>query len=126
MVRADPTRLQQILLNLASNAKDAFEGAGELSITLSLEGPPSAEAVALERAVDEPWVRIDVVDTGRGIPTDVLGRVFEPFFTTKSPGEGTGLGLSQVHGLVSDHEGHIEIDSSAATGTRVSIWLRTA
>ena len=124
VVRADPTRLQQIFLNLATNAKHAFEGAGELSITLSVPGAPSGEAFDDEGSVG-PWVRIDVGDTGSGMPTEVLERVFEPFFTTKPPGEGTGLGLAQVHGLVSQHEGHIEIDSSAATGTKVSIWLPT-
>ena len=119
VARADPTRLQQILMNLVSNARDAIDGTGELAITISCGESSSANAFA------GPWVRMEVADTGRGIPPEIVEQVFDPFFTTKPPGQGTGLGLSQVHGLVAQHEGHVEIDSSA-TGTTVSVTLRAA
>ena len=122
VVQGDPTRLQQIFLNLATNARDAFVGPGQLTITLSLaETPPDFDP--LDGPDDRTWVRVDVADTGRGMLPGVLARVFEPFFTTKPLAGGTGLGLSQVHGLVSQHGGHVSIDSSDERGTTVSIWL---
>jgi signal transduction histidine kinase len=123
VVHGDPTRLQQIFLNLVTNARDASVGPGQLTITLSLtESPPDFEP--LNGPDDRRWVRVDVADTGCGMPPGVLNRAFEPFFTTKLLAGGTGLGLSQVHGLVSQHGGHILIDSSVEGGTTVSIWLR--
>ena len=125
VVQGDPTRLQQIFLNLATNAKDAFVGPGQLTITLSLaETPPDFDP--LDGPDDRRWVRVDVADTGRGMLPGVLARAFEPFFTTKPLAGGTGLGLSQVHGLVSQHGGHVSIDSSDGRGTTVSIWLPRA
>ena len=125
LVRGDPAQLQQIFMNLASNARDAISGRGELTITISRQ----RRAVALdgsETRARRVWVRVDVTDTGCGITPEVLARAIEPFFTTKAPGKGTGLGLAQVHSLVSQHDGHLEIDSTPGRGTTVTIWLPPA
>jgi two-component system cell cycle sensor histidine kinase/response regulator CckA len=120
---ADPTRVQQILMNLVSNAKDACSSGGQITITLSCAPPLTGAETSPEGPVEWPWVRIEVADTGCGIPPENLGRVFDPFFTTKAPGQGTGLGLSQVFGLVTQHEGRTSIESSEAGGTAVTITL---
>jgi len=122
-VNADPTRLRQILLNLAVNARDAMPDGGRLTLRL--------EHVHLHRAHDLPlpsmplgdWVRFTVADTGVGILPEHLDRVFEPFFTTKAPGLGTGLGLAQVHGIVAQHGGYVGVTSQVNAGTAVAIYL---
>jgi signal transduction histidine kinase len=106
----DEDSLQQVLTNLLLNAIQAM---------------PSGGSATVELARREGRVRIDVRDTGVGIPADARGHVFEPFFTTKQPGDGTGLGLSVVHGIVVDHHGTITIDSSSR-GTTFSIALQEA
>jgi PAS domain S-box-containing protein len=122
LVRGDSTRLQQIFMNLATNARDAMGVRGQLRITLSRAGPRGGAGVPPGPAHDA-WVLVEVVDTGPGMSPEVLGRLFEPFFTTKAVGEGTGLGMAQVHGLVGQHGGQIEVESSVGAGTKVSIWL---
>ena len=110
VVRADVTRLQQVLTNLAANAGQALTGGGgTLAIRVAADGAG--------------WARIDVADTGDGIPADVLPRVFEPFFSTKPAGKGSGLGLPQVQALVAQHGGHVTIRSVPREGTVVSVWL---
>ncbi len=122
-VSADPTRLQQALMNLAFNAWDAMPEGGILHISLERvrigpdEVPPLPDMEAGE------WVRVMVTDTGVGIPEDVLPHIFEPFFTTKPPGEGTGLGLAQVYGIVKQHEGHVDVESRVGEGTTFSLYL---
>lgn len=108
-VNADPTRLQQIVLNLAVNARDAMPDGGELNFEMTIH--------------KGEWVHITVSDTGNGISSDVLEHVFEPFFTTKPTGKGTGLGLSQAFGIVNQHEGHIEATSAEGEGTTFTIRL---
>lgn len=114
-VDADPTQLQQVLMNLAINARDAMSNRGVLSIDLRVECRGEAEGVG--RAV------LVVEDNGRGMGRETLGRVFEPFFTTKSRGSGTGLGLSVVHGIVTHHGGEISIDSQEGCGTLITVCL---
>jgi len=124
MVDADPTRIQQVITNLAVNARDAMPGGGTLRIGL--------KRIAVERGkspllppLSSPgeWIRLRVSDTGMGIPPEVLPHIFEPFFTTKGPGEGSGLGLAQVHGIVGQHGGRIDVQTQAGEGTTFTIYL---
>jgi signal transduction histidine kinase len=125
-VRADTTRLQQILMNLVSNANHAIEGPGHITISLFRHGVDGDHTSPLDNPLRRPSVRVDVDDTGTGMDATVLARAFDPFFTTKSPGEGTGLGLAQVQGLIAQHEGHIDVSSTPGVGTTVSFWLPSA
>jgi signal transduction histidine kinase len=122
-VRADPTQMSQVLLNLCLNARDAMPGGGRLRVeaenmVLGLPGPGSHP----ERRSGE-FVRLRVRDTGHGIPPGLRSRVFEPFFTTKGPGQGTGLGLSLVAGIVQQHHGWIECSSAGSEGTCFDVYL---
>ncbi len=127
IVNADPTRIQQVLMNLVVNARDAMPAGGELRIGLERVeiGPggsqplPEMEAEAENRA----WVCLAVSDTGTGMTEDVQSHLFEPFFTTKEPGKGTGLGLAQVHGIVKQHGGYIQVESEVGRGTTFRIYL---
>lgn len=121
-VRADATRIQQMVMNLATNARDAMPSGGCLHIVLSLEAV-AAEAKPLPDMVPGRWVRLQVSDDGQGIPPDVLPHIFEPFFTTKEPDKGTGLGLSQVYGIVKQHGGFIDVESQTGVGTTFTIYL---
>ncbi len=118
----DPNQLENVILNLVINARDAMDGKGKVTIRL--------ENVALEPGsfADpevEPgeYVMIAVSDTGHGMPPEVMERAFEPFFTTKPEGKGTGLGLSMAHGFVRQSGGHIRLSSTPGEGTTVSIYL---
>ncbi|HXE72218.1 MAG TPA: ATP-binding protein, partial [Candidatus Nitrosotenuis sp.] len=118
LVRADPGQLEQVLVNLLVNARDATPRGGR--VTLSTERvqrvlPPAEEAV--------PCVRLSVCDTGHGMSEDTLARLFEPFFTTKEPGKGTGLGLATVYGIVQESGGDIEVQSRPGQGATFSIYL---
>jgi two-component system cell cycle sensor histidine kinase/response regulator CckA len=122
-VHADPTRIQQVIMNLAVNARDAMPQGGKLRIELErLEIENSNQSPLPEMETGE-WVRLRVSDTGAGIPPDVLPRIFEPFFTTKPAGEGTGLGLAQVWGIVKQHDGHIGVTTEVGKGTTFVIYL---
>ena len=118
---ADPGQLQQVLLNLCTNARDAMPNGGTLQITTR----------AVDRTADEPglaageYLEIEVSDTGAGIPPEVLPRIFEPFYSTKPVGQGTGLGLAIVYGIVTHHRGRIDVDSSPA-GTAFRVLLPAA
>lgn len=124
IINADLTRIQQVLMNLAVNARDAMPKGGELRFTLSR--PLITDKIRCVTSDEIPggeWVRLAVADTGSGIPAEVLPRIFEPFFTTKAPGQGTGLGLSQVYGIVGAHEGHIDVSTKVGKGTTFIIYL---
>lgn len=117
-VMADPNQMEQVLLNLISNARDALdekEGAKELLIQ-----------TALEHRGESSWVVVTVKDTGPGIPPEILDKVMEPFFTTKPVGRGTGLGLSLCFKIVEDHGGVLEIRSQVGKGTEVRVLLPAA
>jgi CheY-like chemotaxis protein len=120
-VMADPTRLQQVFMNLAVNARDAMLDGGNLSFQLHHVNITDTPPVVDMGAGD--WIRISVVDTGVGIHPENLSRIFEPFFTTKPVGQGTGLGLAQVYGIVRQHEGYIDVKSQVGEGTRFEIYL---
>jgi len=115
-VAADPTRVQQIIMNLALNARDAMPQGGDLKITM--------ERIPADAKADpDAWIQITVADTGVGIPKETLPHIFEPFFTTKPVGQGTGLGLPQVLGIVKQHGGEIDVDSQVGRGTTFTITL---
>ncbi len=122
-VNADPTRMQQVLLNLAVNARDALPTGGELLVSLEQIRVEDSKQAPLPEITAGEWVRITVADTGTGIPPEILAHIFEPFFTTKAPGKGSGLGLAQVYGIVKQHDGYIDVTSKVREGTRVTIYL---
>jgi len=122
-VNADPTQMQQVVMNLAFNARDAMPGGGKLEIGLDkVELGEEVRSWDPELAPGR-YILVTVRDTGTGMPPEVLERAFDPFFTTKEPGRGTGLGLSQVYGIVKQHKGHISIESEVGRGTLVSVYL---
>jgi two-component system cell cycle sensor histidine kinase/response regulator CckA len=122
-VKVDVSQFEQVIVNLAVNARDAMPEGGKLTVRtanvtsdesgrLSYKGMPAAE-----------YVRIDVTDTGTGIPADIVDKIFEPFFSTKEVGKGTGLGLSTVYGIVKQTGGFVYVDSEAGNGTSFRIFL---
>lgn len=121
-VSADPTRLQQVIVNLALNARDAMADGGHLWFALEQVTITAADPGPLPELQPGRWVRLSVKDTGHGIPAHVLPHIFEPFYTTKAP-LGTGLGLAQVHGIVKQHEGEIDVISEAGVGTTFALYL---
>ena len=124
-VRADPGQLEQVIINLAVNARDALaaKGGGQLTIqSYSVKANQVAELGSDILPVDD-YSALSVTDTGCGIPANVLGKIFEPFFTTKEVGKGTGLGLSTVYGIVKQSGGYIFADSKVDEGTRFVIYL---
>ena len=122
-VEADPTECEAALLNLAVNARDVMPSGGDLLIETSNVELDAAYAVANAEAKPGSYVLISVSDTGNGMAPDVLDRAFEPFFTTKVGGQGTGLGLSQVYGFVTQSGGHVKLYSGLGLGTTVRIYL---
>jgi two-component system cell cycle sensor histidine kinase/response regulator CckA len=125
-VKADPAQLQQMLANLALNAQDALPGGGELKLCLSRYSLEPGQPPAYVDLPPGEWAVISVSDSGPGIAEDLLPRIFEPFFTTKQPGEGSGLGLAQVYGIVKQHEGYIDVTSQPGAGTTFTVYLPLA
>ncbi len=121
-VKADPSQIEQVLINLAVNARDAMHSGGQLFIRIS----STTLSTPLDVAPDLPagdYVVLRVTDTGAGMTDEVRARIFEPFFTTKAPGKGTGLGLATCYGIVKQSGGRILCDSSPHRGTTFSIYL---
>jgi PAS domain S-box-containing protein len=123
LVSADPGALQQILMNLATNARDAMPKGGTLRFEVCAASPGHELVRRYGLLATGRNALITVQDTGTGMTPDVAARVFEPFFTTKPPGKGTGLGLAMVYGLVRQHEGSVAIHSEPGSGTTVLITL---
>jgi PAS domain S-box-containing protein len=121
-VSGDPGQLQQVFLNLALNARDAMREGGTLTIRASHHLLDEAEAAQTQQAIPGAWLAVAVQDTGGGIPDDVLPHLFEPFFTTKPAGEGTGMGLAMVYGIVRNHSGWVDVDTGP-DGTTFTVWL---
>ena len=122
-VKADVNQLEQVIINLAVNARDAMPEGGTVSIATANVLEDEASRLDLTGMPAADYVRIDVGDTGTGIEPDVLNKIFEPFFTTKELGKGTGLGLSTVFGIVKQSGGFIYVDSVVGRGTVFSIYL---
>jgi two-component system, cell cycle sensor histidine kinase and response regulator CckA len=121
-VRADPGQMEQVLMNLAANARDAMPEGGRLSIsTANVEVQPDPlHRPGLHAGM---YATMTVGDNGSGVPEDVRGHMFEPFFTTKDQGKGTGLGLATVYGIIKQSEGSVYVESEAGAGTRFIIYL---
>jgi PAS domain S-box-containing protein len=122
-VRADPGMLDQVLMNMAVNARDAMPNGGKLLIETTAVEIDAAAAARTAQARPGPFVCLSVGDTGSGIPPEILPRIFEPFFTTKDVGKGTGLGLATVYGIVQQHQGWIQVSSEVGQGTTFQIYL---
>jgi PAS domain S-box-containing protein len=122
-VNADPVRIQQAVMNLAVNARDAMPEGGELCFDIERIRIGDGEPGPLPEMQAGEWVQITISDTGTGMPPDVIAHVFDPFFTTKPPGQGSGLGLAQVYGIVTQHGGYIDVKSQVNQGTRFLIYM---
>ena len=123
MTRADAGMLEQVLMNLCVNARDAMPGGGSLLIqTTETEVDEEAARLNLEAAPGR-YVALGVSDTGSGIPPEILPKIFEPFFTTKEAGKGTGLGLATVFGIVKQHQGWIKVDNRPGQGVTFQVFL---
>ena len=122
LVKMDPAQVQQIILNLVLNARDAMPDGGRISLqTRNSQGPgPERDG---QKGDCESWITFSVSDSGCGMDSETRSRLFEPFFTTKKPGRGNGLGLATVHRIVTEECGTIEIESEIGRGTRVVVNL---
>jgi PAS domain S-box-containing protein len=125
-IEADPSLLEQVLLNLAVNARDAMPGGGRLTIETVNQDHLGAGADISETARLGPHICLKVTDSGIGMSDDIKSHLFEPFFTTKEQGKGTGLGLPVVHGIVQQSDGHIEVAGEPNGGTTFRIYLPRA
>jgi signal transduction histidine kinase len=122
----DATQLHQVAMNLCTNALHAMKNGGVLGVALDRMEVAHVRRLSRGDLAPGAYVRLCVSDTGSGIPPQVLERMFDPFFTTKGAGEGTGLGLSLVHGIVADLGGTIDVDTTVGRGTTFTIWLPLA
>src|SRR5690606_4606659 len=126
-VMADATQVQQVLMNLCTNAWQAMDNhAGEVTVALRSVEVDAAHALRLEGLTSGHYACLSVADNGPGMDEATVRRIFEPFFTTKPPGTGTGLGLAVVHGIVKAHRGAIDVHSTAGEGTRFDVYLPLA
>src|SRR5258708_25954014 len=123
LIEADPSMVEQVILNLVVNARDAMPQGGLLTIRIATTevGGDTASRRPDLRAGN--FICLSVSDRGCGIPPHDLGRIFEPFFTTKEVGKGTGLGLATVYGIVKQHQGWIEVASEASKGTSFQVFF---
>ena len=122
-VLVDPVQIEQVLLNLCINARDAVEGVGVIQVGVRANEPVDVVCASCRRTVGGRFVELAVHDSGPGIPHDVMDRIFEPFFSTKEVGRGSGMGLAMVHGIVHDHDGHVLVDARPGEGTTFRVLL---
>ena len=122
-VKVDVSQFEQVIVNLAVNARDAMADGGKLQVKTSNVTSDQAAQLSYKGMPAADYVRIDVSDTGTGIPAEIIDKIFEPFFSTKEVGKGTGLGLSTVYGIVKQTGGFVYVDSKAGEGTSFRIFL---
>jgi two-component system cell cycle sensor histidine kinase/response regulator CckA len=122
-VKVDVSQFEQVIVNLAVNARDAMPDGGKLTVKTANLGAAESGELAYKGMPAADYVRIDISDTGTGIPADIREKIFEPFFSTKEVGKGTGLGLSTVYGIVKQTGGFIYVDSEEGKGTSFHIFL---
>jgi CheY-like chemotaxis protein len=122
----DATQVQQVLMNLCVNARDAMPDGGTIEISASEAEITEAEAHRKMDAEPGTYVCLTVADTGTGIPEEAIDKIFEPFFSTQAEGEGTGLGLSTAYSIVKSHNGFVDVDSEAGEGTTFRVYLPVA
>ncbi len=123
IVMADPPQLEQVLVNLATNARDAMSGTGVLTIKTETTEIDRDFCQMYGYGAPGSYALITVEDTGVGIPKEIQQKIFDPFFTTKDTGKGTGLGLAMAWGIVKQHKGYILVDSTPGEGSRFKIYL---
>ena len=123
LIRTDPGQFDQVIINLAVNARDSMPGGGSILVSTDQVGVETAVQRGHEVMPAGNYIRINVADTGSGIAQENISHIFEPFFSTKEVGEGTGLGLSTVYGIVRQSDGYIFVDSALGKGTTFSIYL---
>ncbi|WP_051309731.1 hybrid sensor histidine kinase/response regulator [Desulfogranum japonicum] len=127
MVKADPTQIHQVIMNLCTNAYQALgDDGGEIAISLETVEITARRGVEIGNISAGSYAKLTVSDNGVGIPEEYLTRIFEPYFTTKSVNQGTGLGLSVVHGIINDHCGAVNVESAPGKGTKFSLYLPEA
>ncbi|MET0705403.1 MAG: response regulator, partial [Tardiphaga sp.] len=122
-VKVDVSQFEQVIVNLAVNARDAMADGGTLTVRTVNVPQLEVERLSYKGMPSSDYVRIDVSDTGTGIPAEIVEKIFEPFFSTKEVGKGTGLGLSTVYGIVKQTGGFIYVDSEEGKGTSFRIFL---
>jgi len=122
-VKVDVSQFEQVIVNLAVNARDAMPDGGKLTIKTANVSAQQAEKLSYKGMPPADYVRIDVSDTGTGIPAEIVDKIFEPFFSTKEVGKGTGLGLSTVYGIVKQTGGFVYVESEEGRGTTFCIFL---
>ena len=120
-VRADPLQVEQVVLNLCLNARDAVADAGEIHVTVRSRRADGLVCAGCRSVVDGDFVELCVTDTGHGMAPEVVEHIFEPFFSTKENGKGTGMGLAMVHGIVHEHGGHVLVETTPGNGSSLRI-----
>ncbi len=123
LVKADQGQIEQVIINMAVNARDAMNGGGKLTVTTSNVSLTAPFRRGHEEVPAGDWIVVEVADTGTGIPPEIMDRIFDPFFSTKEVGKGTGLGLSTCYGIVKQTGGYVFVDSEMGRGTTFSIYL---
>ncbi|MCP4044004.1 MAG: response regulator [Gammaproteobacteria bacterium] len=116
-VLMDPGQLNQLLMNLCVNARDAMEGKGSLTIRMGWAKGVETECATCHKQIEGDWVDLSVTDTGSGINPEALDRIFDPFYTTKEVGKGTGMGMAVIHGIMRNHGGHVLVETEKGKGT---------
>ncbi|HEX9327158.1 MAG TPA: ATP-binding protein, partial [Reyranella sp.] len=122
-VKVDVSQFEQVVVNLAVNARDAMPDGGKLTVKTANVSADESAQLSYKGMPAADYVRIDISDTGTGIPADIVDKIFEPFFSTKEVGKGTGLGLSTVYGIVKQTGGFVYVDSTPGEGTTFRIFL---